>query len=263
MFRLYQVSTVSAVSIAFMIGACARSTTTDDLDVTPVPGSVTVTGRVVDSNGNPIPAARVYIPTAGDVTRTDANGNYTLTGVPDGPQVVVVRKRGFAPTRVDAKFSTKRSDRERNRVNVTLLTQPEAGNLASEQSRDSAALARVGFLQRESTTRGAYFLTPSDIAATRAVTTSDLFRQVPVLVETVGPTGSTVLRGANGCLITYVDGVRWRSMFPGDLDTYVPVNDVVAAEVYPPGQLAPLPFNRGPSRANCTTLAIWTRSSVG
>ncbi|HJP86952.1 MAG TPA: carboxypeptidase regulatory-like domain-containing protein [Gemmatimonadaceae bacterium] len=254
---------VSAVSIAIVFAACARSSATDQLDVAPQPGSVTVKGRVVDSNGNPVRDARVYIPTAGDVTRTDANGNYMLTGVPDGPQTVVVRKRGFAPTRVAAKFSTKPSDRERNTVNVTLLTQPEAVNLANMQSRDSSALARVGFLQREGRTRGAYFLTPEDIAATRAVTTSDLFRQVPVLVEVPGRTGGNVLRGANGCLTTYVDGVRWRSMFPGDLDTYIPVNDVVAAEVYPPGQLPPPPFNQSGNRLNCTTLGIWTRSAVG
>lgn len=260
MARLHAVSTLS---IAIVFAACARaSTTADELDVTPRTGSVTVTGRVVDSNGNPVPAARVYIPTAGDVTRTDANGDYTLTGVPDGPQTVVVRKRGFAPTRVEAKFSTKPADRERNTINVTLLTQPEAMNLASEQARDSSALARVGFLQRESTTRNGYFLTPEDIAATRAVTTSDLFRQVPVLVEVPGRTGN-VLRGVNGCLATYVDGVRWRSMFPGDLDTYIPVNDVVAAEVYPPGQLPPPPFNQAGGRLNCTTLGIWTRSAVG
>ena len=110
--------------------------------------------------------------------------------------------------------------------------------------------------------RGAYFLTPEEIAATRAVTVSDLFRHVPLLTEVPGPTGP-VLRGAQGCLDTYVDGLRWRSMFPGDLDTYVPVGDVVAAEVYPPGQTPPLPFARSPARLNCTTLAIWTRSSVG
>ena len=253
---------VSAISIALTIAACARSVATVDDDVAPQQGSVTVIGRVVDSNGNPVPAARVYIPSAGDVTRTDANGNYRLTGVPDGPQVVVVRKRGFAPTRTDAKFSTKASDRDRNTVNVTLLTQPEATSLATQQARDSAALARVGFLQREARSRGAYFLTPADIASMRAVTTSDLFRQVPVLVEVPGSTGN-VLRGANGCLVTYVDGIRWRSMFPGDLDTYIPVNDVAAAEVYPPGQLPPPPFNRGGNRSNCTTLALWTRSAVG
>jgi hypothetical protein len=185
-----------------------------------------------------------------------------LTDVPDGPQVVVVRGRGYAPTRIEAKFSTKRSDRARNHVNVTLLTPTEAVAVATQRARDSAGLARNGFLQRQSTIRGAYFITPDDIAQTRATTVSDLFRQIPVLTETSGRYGP-VLRGANGCLITYVDGLRWRTMFPGDLDTYVPLRDVVAAEVYPPGQLAPARFARGAPSLNCTTLAIWTRSSVG
>jgi hypothetical protein len=83
-----------------------------------------------------------------------------------------------------------------------------------------------------------------------------------LLTEVPGPTGP-ILRGATGCLNTYVDGLRWRTMFPGDLDTYIPVNDVVAAEVYPPGTVPPAPFARGSSRVNCTTLAIWTRSSIG
>lgn len=254
---------LTALSFAMAAAACARaSATADDEGIVPQSGAVTVTGRVVTSDGSPVSDARVYIPGAGAVTRTDANGYYNLTGVPDGPQEVVIRRRGYAPTRVEAKFSTKARDRERNRVNVTLLTQPEAATLASQQARDSAALARVGFLQREDRIRGAYFLTPSDVASTRANRVSDLFRQVPVLIETTGPAG-TVLRGAQGCLATYVDGVRWRSMFPGDLDTYVPVNDVVAAEVYPPGQLPPPPFNQLVNRVNCTTLAIWTRSAMG
>ena len=254
---------LTALSLAIAAFACARaSATADDEGIVPQRGEVTVSGRVVNSDGSPVSDARVYIPGAGAVTRTDANGYYNLTGVPDGPQEVVVRRRGYAPTRVDAKFSTKPSDRDRNRINVTLLTEPEAATLASRQARDSAALARVGFLQREDRIRGAYFLTPSDVASTRANRVSDLFRQVPVLIQTTGPTG-TVLRGAQGCLATYVDGVRWRSMFPGDLDTYVSVNDVVAAEVYPPGQLPPPPFNQLVNRVNCTTLAIWTRSAVG
>lgn len=96
----------------------------------------------------------------------------------------------------------------------------------------------------------------------RPITVSDIFRQVPALIEAPGPTGP-VLRGVQGCLITYVDGLPWRSMFPGDLDTDIPARDVVAAEVYPPGITPPGPFMRGRLRANCTTLAIWTRSDIG
>jgi Carboxypeptidase regulatory-like domain len=225
-------------------------------------GTVTVTGKVTTSDGKPVPDARVYVPGTNEATRTDANGNYTLTGVPAGPQVVVVRQRGYVPVRVEAKFSTKRSDRARNHVDVKLLTPTEVATVATQWARDSAALDKLGFFRRQAQVRGAYFLTPDQIAEMKPATTSDIFRRVPVLVQTIGRTGP-VLRGVNGCLITYVDGLPWRSMFPGDLDTYVPAREVLAAEVYPPGQPPPPPFVRGVPRSNCTTLAIWTRSRVG
>jgi carboxypeptidase family protein len=225
-------------------------------------GTVTVTGRVTNSAGNAVANARVYVPGTGEATRTDANGNYTLTGVPGGPQEVVVRSYGYVPVRTDAKFSTKPSDAERNRVNVTLATPSEAVAQANQRASDSAGLARAGFLQRESSIKSAYFITPDEIQDEKATKVSDLFRRVPVIVETAGPYG-TALRGAQGCLLTYVDGLPWRSMFPGDLDTDIPVRDVVAAEVYPPGMAPPSPFLRASARRNCTTVGIWTRSAMG
>jgi hypothetical protein len=225
-------------------------------------GTVTVTGRVTTSDGKPVPNARVYVPGTNEATRTDANGNYALAGVPGGPQQVVVRQRGYVPVQVDAKFSTKRSDRARNHVDVKLLTPSEVATSTAQSARDSAALDKVGFFRRESAGRGAYFIAPEQIAEMKPSTTSDIFRQVPILTQVSGRTGP-VLRGAQGCLLTYVDGLPWRSMFPGDLDTYVPARDVLAAEVYPPGQVPPTPFLRGVPRSRCTTLAIWTRSRVG
>jgi len=225
-------------------------------------GTVTVSGKVTTSDGKAVANARVYVPGTNEATRTDANGNYALPGVPGGPQALVVRQRGYVPVRTEAKFSTKRSDRARNHVDVTLLTPSEAATGAAQWARDSAGLDKVGFFRRESGLRGAYFITPDQIAEMKPATVSDIFRQVPVLIRAPGRTGP-VLRGVQGCLITYVDGLPWRSMFPGDLDTYVPVRDVVAAEVYPPGQTPPSPFVRGVPRSSCTTLGLWTRSRIG
>jgi hypothetical protein len=175
---------------------------------------------------------------------------------------VVVRSYGYTPTRTDVKFSTKTSDAERNRINVTLSTPSEAAAIANQRATDSLGLARAGFLQRQASIRGAYFITPEEINDQKPTRLSDIFRSVPVLMETPGPYGTT-LRGVRGCLLTYVDGLPWRSMFPGDLDTDIPVRDVVAAEVYPPGLAPPSPFARGAARPNCTTVGIWTRSSLG
>lgn len=257
------INKIMGLAVAIAVAGSAHAATIPDSYVAPeTTGTVTVTGRVVTSDKKPVSDARVYIPGTEAATRTDAQGNYTLTNVPDGPQEVVVRSRGYAPARVDAKFSTKRSDWARNHVNITLLTEAEAGAVAAQRATDSAGLARRGFFQRQSSMRGAYFITPDDIAGTRAARVSDLFRGVPVLVQTSGRYGQ-VLRGVQGCLITYVDGLRWRTVFPGDLDASVPVGDVVGAEVYPPGRLPPVPFTRGTSSLNCTALAIWTRSSMG
>jgi Carboxypeptidase regulatory-like domain len=225
-------------------------------------GTVTVSGRVRTSDGKPVSDARVYVPGSNEATRTDARGNYSLAGVPAGPQVVVVRKSGYAPVRTEAKFSTKPSDRARNNVDVTLLTSDQAATELAQSARDSAALDKVGFFKRESSVRGGYFITPDQIDQQKAVRLSDIVRQVPVLVESVGRTGP-VLRGVRGCLITYVDGFPWRSMFPGDLDSYVSARDVVAVEAYGPGLAPPTPFVRGAFRANCTTLGLWTRSGMG
>jgi hypothetical protein len=260
MFRIKEFASTVAV-IAFTVSV-SSAMQTPTAAVARASGTVTVTGRVTTKDGKPVPGARVYVPGSNEVTQTDARGNYTLKGVPGGPQVVVVRERGYVPVRTEAKFSTKPSNRARNHVNVTLLTPGEAASVAAQWAYDSAGLDRVGFLRRESTVRGAYFITPDQIARQKPVDVSDIFRGVPVLTEGIGRTGP-VLRGAQGCLITYVDGLPWRSMFPGDLDTFVPVREVVAAEVYGPGQTPPPPFVRGIPRLNCTTIAIWTRSGIG
>ena len=225
-------------------------------------GAVTVTGRVTARDGTPVANARVYVPGTGAATRTDANGNFALAGVTAGPQSVVVRRAGYAVVRTDAKFSTKPSDRARNRIDVVLPTESEAAADVAQRERDVAGLEKIGFSQRQSTMRGAYFLSPDDIAEMKPSRVSDIFRGTPVVFESPGPYGP-VLRGAQGCLLTYVDGLPWRSMFPGDLDTDIPVRDVVAAEVYPPGQTPPAPFFRASLRRNCTTIGLWTRAATG
>lgn len=251
MFRIKALA-LAVGAIAFTACMAAAQTTS----------TVTVTGRVTTSAGTPIANARVYVPGSNEATETDARGNYTLTGVPGGPQIVVVRQSGYVPVRTEAKFSTKPSDRERNHVNVKLLTPGEVATVEALWARDSAGLTKVGFFRRESSVRGAYFIVPGQNDSPKPVRVSDIFRGVPVVTQGIGRTG-TVLRGVNGCLRTYVDGLPWRSMFPGDLDTYVSARDVVAAEAYGPGQLTPAPFLRGGVRQNCTTIAIWTRSGIG
>jgi hypothetical protein len=257
MFRIkLLVSAVTLIALTSSINSAQTATPAAST------GTVTVTGTVKTRDGKPVADARVYVPGTNMATRTDARGNYTLTGVPGGPQEVVVRERGYAPTRVDAKFSTKPSDRARNHVNVTLLTSSEAATVAAQWAQDSVGLDKIGYFRRQDQVRGAYFIGPEEIAAKKPVRVSDIFRGVPVVVQGSGRTGP-VLRGAQGCLIAYVDGLPWRSMFAGDLDAYVSTRDVVAAEAYGPGLTPPPPLVRGVPSFRCTTIALWTRSGIG
>src|SRR5690606_5795447 len=48
---------------------------------------ITVTGTVVDENGQPVPGATVSIPGTGIGTATDIDGNYSLS-VPEGSTLV-------------------------------------------------------------------------------------------------------------------------------------------------------------------------------
>src|ERR1700686_758936 len=154
MFRIKTLA--SALPLIAFVACVGSAMETSIPDVVQTTGTVTVTGRVTTSDGKPVPDARVYVPGTNEATRTDANGNYTLTGVPGGPQAVVVRKRGYVPVKVEAKFSTKPSERARNHVNVKLLTPSEVAAVATHWARDSAGLDKLGFFRRESQVRGAY-----------------------------------------------------------------------------------------------------------
>jgi hypothetical protein len=147
----------------------------------------------------------------------------------------------------------------RSDVDLAQLSPEERAAILARQARDSARLDATGFLAREASQVDAYFVTPEEIDEIQPKTISDIFRHVPVLIEKPGPPGSR-LRGGQGCFITYVNGLVRRAQAPSDLDTFLPVREVLAAEVYPPGQLPPAPFARPSSRANCTTVGIWTRS---
>ncbi len=71
------------------------------------PHGVTITGRVtVAATAEPVPNALVALEAGAPATRTDSVGRYQLVGVPPGPQVLIVRSIGFAPTRVPLTVGT-------------------------------------------------------------------------------------------------------------------------------------------------------------
>src|SRR5438552_5957931 len=57
----------------------------------------TLSGRVTDSDGAPVPAATVLISELHRVATTGADGGFGLAGLPPGESTVIVRHVGFAP----------------------------------------------------------------------------------------------------------------------------------------------------------------------
>src|SRR3954465_12228641 len=179
MYSYTRFLTAAAIAAsAACAGAIRQSPAGSDSFGPTATGTVTVTGRVTTRDGAPVANARVYVPGTGMATRTDANGNYTLSAVTAGPQSVVVRRSGYAVVRTDVKFSTKPSDRARNHIDVVLPTESEAAADATQRDRDLAGLQKIGFLQRQSTMKGAYFLGPDDIASMKPSRVSDIFRTI-------------------------------------------------------------------------------------
>jgi hypothetical protein len=146
----------------------------------------------------------------------------------------------------------------RDSVDLAALTPEQLAAFSAGRERDSALLERSGFIYREATVHGAYFIDPEEIAEMNAGSIADIFRHVPVMLEPANPTGRSLR--SQGCFLTYVNGLPRRASNPASLDTFIKVREVVAAEVYPPGQPAPAPFTSTSAPANCTTIGIWTRT---
>jgi Carboxypeptidase regulatory-like domain len=223
-------------------------------------GAVTVTGRVTSSHGDPIANAEVSIAGNNGVTTTDADGNYQLQGVAPGKRTVIVRHAGYATMRTDSRFSVDRKGRGSSSVDVGMLTPDEVVSVEAQRTLDSARLEKVGFNSREDVGRGAYFIDAEQIAAIHPHRISDIFRHVPVLLE--NPFGGRSEFASMNCVLTYVDGLPRRGKSLGSLETFMRANEIIGAEVYPPGQLPPPPFVATSSQENCTTLALWTRRTT-
>ena len=71
----------------------------------------TVRGRTVDSRtGNPIPSAQVSVEGTGLGASTDAQGVFTIAGVPDGSRTLIARRIGYAPQRKQVTVSAGMTD---------------------------------------------------------------------------------------------------------------------------------------------------------
>lgn len=223
-------------------------------------GSARVTGRVVDKKGQPLRDARVMLQGGGEVVLTRANGEFTLDSLPSGTQALEVRKLGYSVTEVPVELSMN----EPAKANITMSDAvPLLQTMRVEAGKDKA-LSDVGYLSRKQSGFG-FFMDGSTINK-NAISFSDVLRIAPGLkVSPVGDGRSYVITdsrnpGGTACVNFFVDNTRWTEMTPGDIDTFVRPDELVAVEVYH-GSETPPQFTT-PGQSSCATIVAWTVARI-
>jgi hypothetical protein len=79
-------------SVARVLAIDGRDSTREELRLV---GTATITGEVRSLTGEKVPDVEVRVRDARNATLTDSAGRYTLTGLPSGTQLLVVRKLGY------------------------------------------------------------------------------------------------------------------------------------------------------------------------
>lgn len=207
----------------------------------------TIAGTVRDSAAQPIAGADIVASKGNRRTQSDSAGNYTLTGLDGGSYLVVARKVGYAPSRWDVMVS------KSGRVEVNfVLTRRVLDTVTVVAPRDCPIHSLDGFLCRRASRRG-LFLDDADIDERGALTTADIFQDIPGFrVEgrrgRYGPVRVAMPASNTGCIMSLVDGHEASAANPIPPKPY----DLVGIEVYLNPDSVPESYRR----------FIWTRRSI-
>ena len=218
-------------------------------------GTARVSGRVLDKKGQPLRDARITLQGGGTVTLSKANGDFTLDSLPSGTQAIEVRKLGYSVTEVAVELSS-------NNTTPTTVTMSDAVPMLQTMRIEAAqdkALSDLGYLQRKQTGMGRFY--DGKQINHESMSFSDVMRIDPGLRISPAGDGRTYVisdarNAAGGCVNVYVDGTYWEPMQPGDIDSYVRPNEMVAVEVYH-GSETPPQFTK-PGQSGCATIVVWT-----
>jgi hypothetical protein len=216
-------------------------------------GNARLTGRVLDTRGQPIAGARVSLWRAGIGGTTTATGNFTLGALPAGTFALEARALGKAPERVPVELASGRA----TAVTVTLEEAAVALAPVTVLGKPSARQRDInGFLARSQ--RGGFgrFITREDIERRNPVFLTDELRRLPGMTVSQGGPGERVIVGRGGCRPAVildgspiVDGSK-------SLDLLVNPRDVLGIEVYQdPGTAPPQYTGIG---GNCGVILVWT-----
>ena len=226
-------------------------------------GKASLSGTVLLQGSSTGAGSRVELVGTQAVAMTNEKGEFTMANLPSGSHVLLARHLGYgaATTPVDL------NSREPQKVTITLPRYVAVMDPVLVTARRNAALERVGFVQRRKSAGSGYFLGPDQILAMRANRLTDILRRVPSLTVlsngfdevVLSSRGSSSIGGGADCVQYFVDDAPWLAIEPGDINTFVNGNEVVAVEVYQ-GPGVPAQYVRGMDA--CITIVLWTRFKI-
>jgi hypothetical protein len=238
-------ATDSAVAVTEMAAAVRR-------------GTARLDGIVHAPNGDPMGDVQLLVRGSAAQGTTDAQGHFTLAGLPAGTFTLEARHLGFAPARMIVDLASHRT----TTVTLTLDKQAAVLNTVHVYGKRSSRRSLTDFLERQRRGFG-HFITRADIEKQHAFEISDLLRRIPgvrVVLTATGFGNTLVMRGGDqtsfaGCVpVVYVDGMRIYLEAGFDINSIVALQDIAGIEVYRGASETPPQFQGN----GCGAVVIWT-----
>lgn len=212
-------------------------------------GSATLLGTVRSDAGAPVGGALVALVSAAPQVRTDAFGQYVLTRLPAGTQVVEVRQLGYRIERRAVELRAGRTTSE----DIALGRAVMLDSIAVVASR----LKYPDFESRRKYTIRGTFVDPGEVERRRqyASHVSDMVREAPgYFIAGAGAT-AIVMHGTCELMVVVDNDIRNRTV--NDLAP----SEVGAIELYPDKMSAPSRFRIEMDRRPgvCGAIVIWSK----
>lgn len=260
----------STVTISMQVTHGADSSGVVGVDVRPtdvtlhtfyIAKATVVTGELhgvvrAATNGPPIPDVELTVEGTGLTATSNDQGEFSLSQLPLGTQMLLARKVGFVPGEmaVDLLGSAPAH------VELILPTMANLMDTVRVVATKVYSADDNGFLKRKTSATG-YFFDADQVARIQPFQTTDLLRRAPsVRILESGPTRTLVMPSIMGGYCRpnfYIDGTKIDNDAALDLDMLVHPNAVAGIEIYTSPGDTPPEFQSGLS--SCGAIAVWTQ----
>lgn len=237
------------------VSALAQQDTAAAKSDTAATGAATLQGRVVSGmSGAPLSDATVEIEDLRKGAITDAEGRFTISGLPAGELLVSVRHVGFEEKTVPLELEAGTVTDATLLLSETVL-RVEAIDVTVEQT---APVAKLEEFERRRSMGLGHFIGPEEVEDQQPDRSSDLLRGVPGLRVSPSSYGNStveMVRRSPPCEPTvFIDGLEVPG---GQIDDINPM-DVLAVEIYRGSSEIPVVYARTAGR--CGAILVWTRT---